>query len=149
MTGATSSGPTTSRASADPSDERPASPDGSGPPQATLRVEGGDPVTGQLGTYTWGGAGSDSPWLRGAPLKAAAGEPLKMTLRDGVAIARRTARRVPAGSEGGPGATSLGMGPAGPVTFEAPKKGNWSVQVTVEFGGHQGSASYYWQLDVK
>jgi hypothetical protein len=113
-----------------------------------LGVEGGDPVTGQLGTYTWGDGGSDSPWLPGAPLKAAAGEPLTMTLGGGVGVARWTARRVAAGSEGAPGATSLGTGRAAPVTFPSPKKGTWSVQVTVEFEGGVGSANYYWQLDV-
>ena len=33
------------------------------PPAASIAVEGGDPVTGQLGTFTWGDGGSDSPWL--------------------------------------------------------------------------------------
>ena len=37
------------------------------PPAATLAVEGGDPVAGQLGSFTWNGGGSDSPWLPGAP----------------------------------------------------------------------------------
>jgi hypothetical protein len=146
--GAATAGPSAA-ASGDASDEPSASPDGSGPPKATLSVEGGDAVTGQLGTYTWGGAGSDSPWLRGAPLKAGPGEPLTMTLSDGVAAGQWTARRLPAGSEGAPGAISLGTGPGAPVTFPSPRKGTWSVQVTVEFGGGQGSASYYWRLDVK
>ena len=35
------------------------------PPAATLAAEGGDPVAGQLGSYTWAGGGSDSPWLPG------------------------------------------------------------------------------------
>src|SRR3954452_7640141 len=40
------------------------------PPEATLAVEGGDPVAGKLGTYIWADGGSDSPWLPGAPIKA-------------------------------------------------------------------------------
>ncbi len=121
---------------------------GSAPPEATLTVEGGDPVTGQLGTYVWADGGSDSPWLPGAPIKAGAGEALTATLADEVGVAGWTARRVPAGTEGGAGASELGSGSAGPVTFSAPDKGVWSVQVDVEFADGLGSASYYWQLEV-
>jgi hypothetical protein len=127
----------------------PASAEASGgPPEARLGVEGGDPVVGQLGTYIWADGGSDSPWLPGAPLTAAAGESLTMTLAGGVGAGEWTARRVPAGSEGGDGASVLGNGTGGPVTFEAPGTGAWSVQVTVQFAGDLGSASYYWRLDV-
>ena len=56
-----------------------------------------------------------------------------MTLGDGVRHGQWTARRVPAGAEGAPGATSLGTGPGAPVTFPSPRKGTWSVEVTVEF----------------
>ena len=38
------------------------------PPVASIGVEGGDPVVGQLGTYAWAGGGSSSPWLPGAPI---------------------------------------------------------------------------------
>jgi hypothetical protein len=50
------------------------------PPAATLAVEGGDPVTGQLGTFTWGDGGSDSPWLPGSPIAVGTGEQLTVTI---------------------------------------------------------------------
>ncbi len=113
-----------------------------------MSVEGGDPVVGQLGTFTWADGGSDSPWLPGAPIKAAAGESVTVKLEGDVGIGGWTARRVPAGAEGGGGASGLAAGNSGPVTFAVPPKGSWSVQVTVQFAGSLGSASYYWRLDV-
>jgi hypothetical protein len=121
----------------------------SGPPAARMSVEGGDPVVGQLGTYTWADGGSDSPWLPGAPIAAADGESLTVTLDGGVGIGNWTARRVAAGAEGGAGAGALAKGASGPVTFDAPAKGSWSVQVTIQFAEDLGTASYYWRLNVK
>ncbi|MEA2610414.1 MAG: hypothetical protein QOG32_140 [Chloroflexota bacterium] len=48
------------------------------PPDAALAAEGGDPVIGQLGSFTWGAGGSDSPWLPGAPLVVGVGERLRV-----------------------------------------------------------------------
>ena len=118
------------------------------PPAASLAVEGGDPVTGQLGSYTWNGGGSDSPWLPGAPMTAGAGERLTLTLADGTAVETWSARSVAAGSTDGAGATGLGEGSA-PVTFRAPPPGKWSVQVMVRFAGDLGSAAYYWKVTVR
>ena len=53
------------------------------PPDASLAAEGGDPVPGQLGTFTWAGGGSDSPWLPGTPITVGAGESLTVTLDGG------------------------------------------------------------------
>ena len=36
-----------------------------------------------------------------------------------------------------------------PIAFPAPPAGSWSVQVTVDFAGGLGSATYYWHLDVR
>lgn len=119
-----------------------------GPPQATLAAEGGDPVVGQLGSFTWADGGSDSPWLPGAPVTVGAGEPLTVALGDGVAIAGWTARRVPAGTTDGAGAVGLGGGPA-PARFAAPAPGSWSVQVDVTFADDLGTAVYYWQVTVR
>ncbi len=117
------------------------------PPSATLAVEGGDPVTGSLGSYTWAGGGSDSPWLPGEPIHAGPGEPLRLVVSDGVGIAAWSARRAPAGSVDGTGARPLGTG-TGPVAFDAPGAGSWSVQVAIRFAHDLGSATYYWRLDV-
>jgi hypothetical protein len=118
------------------------------PPAASLSVEGGDPVTGQLGTFTWGDGGSDSPWLPGSPITVGAVEPLTVTIADGVGVATWSARRVPAGATDGTGAVSLGTG-GPPIAFDAPATGSWSVQVIVDFVGGLGSASYYWLVTVQ
>jgi hypothetical protein len=117
------------------------------PPAASLAAEGGDPVAGQLGSYTWLSGGSDSPWLPGAPINVGAREPLTVTIGDGVAVVDWSARQAAAGSITGTGAVSLGRG-GPPVAFAAPGPGAWSVQVTVRFADDLGSASYYWQIAV-
>ena len=124
-----------------------ASPPSAQPPTASLAAEGGDPVAGQLGSYTWLDGGSDSPWLPGTPLSVGAREPLTVTLGDAVAVADWSARQVPAGTTNGAGAVGLGGG-GPPIAFAAPGSGIWSVQVTVRFGADLGSATYYWRLAV-
>ena len=100
------------------------------------------------GTFTWGDGGSDSPWLPGAPIAVGTGEQLTVTIGDGVGVATWSARRVPAGTTDGSGAVGLGTdGP--PIAFGAPETGSWSVQVTVDFDGGLGSASYYWLVTVR
>jgi hypothetical protein len=120
---------------------------GDGPPAAELAAEGGDPVTGQLGTFTWAGAGSDSAWLRGAPLAVGAGEPLSLAFQPPIATEGWRARYVPATAHDPTGATSLGEG-TGPPAFAAPGPGHWTVEVAVRFADGAGSASYFWALDV-
>ena len=119
------------------------------PPAASLRVEGGDPVAGQVGSYTWAGAGSDSPWLPGARIRVGAGERLSLTLAPAIAIGRWSARRITPGSLDGAGAVSLGEGRGAPIGFAAPGPGTWSVQVAVQFAGELGSATYYWLVEVR
>ena len=118
------------------------------PPAATLAVEGGDPVTGQLGTFIWGDGGSDSPWLPGSPITVGAGERLTVTIADGVGIATWSAKRVASRTTDGSGAVGLGTG-GPPIAFDAPGIGSWSVVVTVDFDGGLGSASYYWLVTVR
>ena len=125
----------------------PSPPRGDAPPEATLAAEGGDPVAGRLGTFTWRDGGSDSPWLQGAPLAVGSGEPLTMSIAPLVDISTWQARAVPAGSDGPAGATSLGEGRGSP-TFFAPDTGAWTVEVRVAFDGDLGSASYFWRLEV-
>ena len=117
------------------------------PPTASLAAEGGDPVAGQLGTYTWADGGSDSPWLPGALITVGAGEPLSVTLAPAVPIERWRARYVAADTGDPSGATALGDGP-GQATFIAPPPGAWTVEVAVTFADGLGTASYFWQLDV-
>lgn len=118
------------------------------PPVVRLRADGGDPVAGQLGTFVWAGSGSDSAWLRGAPLVVGAGEPLSVEMDPSVPIADWRARYVPAASSDAAGATALGAGPA-PIAFAAPATGAWTVEIAIRFDGGLGSASYFWRLEVR
>ena len=136
----------TSLPAASPGSASPAA--GTEPPAAVLAVEGGDPVTCQLGTFTWGDGGSDSPWLPGSPIAAGTGERLTVSIAGPVAVATWSAKRIAEGAVGGSGATSLGTG-GPPIAFDARETGSWSVQVTVDFNGGFGSATYYWLVTVR
>jgi hypothetical protein len=118
------------------------------PPDAALAAEGGDPVSGQLGTYVWLESGNDSPWLRGSPLAVGPGEPLAVSLVPDGDVAAWTARYVPAAAQGPEGAITLGQGTGSPK-FSAPGPGNWTVELAVEFAAGAGQASYFWQLEVE
>ena len=117
------------------------------PPAASLAVDGGDPVVGQLGSFTWMNSGSDAPWLPGSPIHVGAGEPLLLVLSEPVGIANWTVNRAPAGTDG---SDVIGMaeGSGAPVTFPAPPPGAWSVHVSVWFGDDLGSAAYFWLMEV-
>ena len=118
------------------------------PPAASLAVEGGDPVTGQVGTFTWSDGGSDSPWLPGSPIVVGTGETLTVSIAGPIGVATWSAKRIPAGAMAGSGATGLGTG-GPPIAFDAPEAGSWSVQVAVDFDGGLGSATYYWLVTVR
>lgn len=114
-----------------------------------MRAEGGDPVTGQLGSYTWVDGGSDSPWLPGSPMAVGTGEPLTVDVANAAAVSDWSAARVAPGTADGTGAVSLASADGGPIRFLAPGPGRWSVQVQVRFQGGSDSAAYYWLLDVR
>jgi hypothetical protein len=142
------------------SPERPApSPVGSGspsptlagrdaPPDVLLAAEGGDPVAGQLGTFVWFETGSDAPWLPGAPIAVAAGEPLTVSLVPDGDIRAWAARYTPANAAGPDGATALGEGGENPA-FSTPGPGSWTVDLFVEFAAGAGNAHYFWRLEVE
>jgi hypothetical protein len=119
-----------------------------GPPMAGLAAEGGDPVTGQLGSYTWHDAGSDAPWLPGTPLTVGAGEPLTVRFDPPTAISSWRARVVPATNTDAAGARSLGEGSATPPMFDAPDVGRWTVELQVLFAADAGDAVWFWSLTV-
>ena len=119
------------------------------PPPASMSAEGGDPVVGQLGSYTWADGGSDSPWLPGSPMAVGAGEPLTVRLAAPAGVADWTATRVAAGTTDGSGAVVLAVAEGEPIRFIAPAAGRWSVQVQVRFGGGSDRAAYYWRIDVR
>lgn len=119
-----------------------------GPPAARLSAEGGDPVTGQLGTYVWRDQGSDSPWLPGARIAVGRAEPLTIRLAPRTLVASWQARIVPADLPGPDGAVPVGKG-SGIPRFQAPKRGAWTLEVHIVFADDAGDASYFWRLDVR
>jgi hypothetical protein len=116
------------------------------PPLADLAVDGGDPVAGQLGTYIWGSGGSDSPWLPGAPIRAATGEVLTVSLEPDLRVSGWSALLAPAAAGDGTGATPVGAG-AGPLDVTAPGSGTWTLAVTIDVGD-RGTATWFWRLEV-
>lgn len=125
----------------------PAEPSMGEPPAASLAVEGGDPVVGELGSFTWRNAGSDSPWLPGNPIHVGTGERLTVTLAEPVAVDTWTVSRSPADQLGDP-VTGMGAGSTAPIEFGPPPAGTWSVSVSVWFADNLGSATYYWRVEV-
>ncbi len=118
------------------------------PPDAWIAVEGGDPVVGALGSFTWRETGSDSPWLPGTRVHVGRGELLVVSLAQPIAIASWTAGRTRPGSLDASAAIGLGEGRGDQPRFLAPPPGSWSVQVVVWFAANQGSAAYYWLVEV-
>lgn len=118
------------------------------PPAASLAVDGGDPVVGELGSFAWDNSGSDAPWLPGNPMRIGHGEHLRLTLASDVRIGDWTAARTPAATFGS-GVVGMGHGTGEPVSFTAPPGGHWSVNVNVWFADNLGSASYYWLITVE
>lgn len=119
------------------------------PPGASLAVEGGDPVDGEQGSWSWRGAASDAPWLPGFPIHVGANERLTFNLRGAVPIDTWQAARVPPSAvPGGDGAIGMAEGAGPTVAFNAPPKGRWSLAVTVRFGDNLGDATYYWAVSV-
>ena len=116
-----------------------------GPPAALLAAEGGDPVAGQLGTYTWKETGSDAPWLPGAPIAIGMGEPLSVGVAGGLPVGPWVARARPSG-------TSLPARPLGDgsdiIAFGAPDAGVWSLAVEIHFADGSGVATYFWELHI-
>ena len=46
------------------------------------------------------------------------------------------------------GAVGVDEGSRGPVKFQAPPPGRWSVEVRVRFAGDRGTALYFWLIAV-
>jgi hypothetical protein len=132
----------------DPTAEPTGTPDPAAvPPTASIAVDGGDPVVAQLGTYTWGGMGSDSPWLPGTPIGVGGGETLHVTFDRTIDVADWAARYVPSLATGPDGALPLGPGDE-LGAFTTPPTGSWTVEVRVSFADGAGEASYFWQVTV-
>ena len=135
-------------AQSSPAESPGAEPPMAEPPAASIAVEGGDQVVGQLGTFTWQDGGSDAPWLDGTPIHVGAGERVTMTLAEPLLIGEWNVSRVPPGNRDGIGAVAMQAGSGWPVTFGPPPSGQWSVEIRLRFADGVGSASYFWQIEV-
>lgn len=123
------------------------SPAPDGPPAAWLAVEGGDPIEGALGSYTWGDGGSDGPWLHGAPIRVGSGEPLTVTLTPDVPIEAWTIRYTWFDATSPSGAIELATGRGAPA-FAPPPAGAWTVELRIVFDDDAGEATYAWAMTV-
>ena len=104
--------------------------------------------TGQLGTYVWLESGSDSPWLRGAPLAVGAGEPLTVSFIPDGDIGAWSARYVPAVAQGPGGAIMLGQGTGSP-SFPAPGAGYLDRRGGRRVRRRSRPGELFWQLEVE
>ncbi len=127
--------------------QAPVGTSGKVPPVASLGVDGGDPVPGQLGTYIWADGGSDSAWLPGTPLTVGSGERLTLKMAPEVPLRSWRARYTAARATDPTGAKALLEGVGRPA-FPAPPAGTWTVEVALTFAEDVGSASYFWQITV-
>ncbi|HEV8516665.1 MAG TPA: hypothetical protein VGQ47_03375 [Candidatus Limnocylindrales bacterium] len=123
------------------------------PPGATLETPAGHRTEAALGSYTYRGAGSDSPWLPADTLDrvdVSAGASLTICLTDRTGIASARAVVADAADRAGEeteGVAISGPDPTGALLLTAPPRGSWVLMVLVEYAGGSGSAAYYWRLE--
>jgi hypothetical protein len=134
-------------ASFEPAQSVSADPSTAEPPAASLAVEGGDPVEGELGSFGWLNGGSDSPWLPGNPIHVGMGERLTLTLAEPVGLDTWSVSRSPV-DQLGDQLVGMGAGSTAPIVFDPPPVGTWSVSVSIWVADNLGSATYYWRMDV-
>ncbi|HUG47336.1 MAG TPA: hypothetical protein VMP67_02875 [Candidatus Limnocylindria bacterium] len=125
------------------------------PRDALMTLPDGTQHAGALGSYFYGGAAADSPWLpaRVLPaLEAPAGSSLVLSVPP-LEFVSWGARYADAADEeadvisplasGGDGATPLES-----ATLPAPPSGSWVVAVQLYFAQEEGDATYYWHVTV-
>jgi len=117
------------------------------PPAAELRSAAGVSV-GALGSFSFRETGQSAPWLPGTPVALPAGAAVEVGLAPDLPVDSWTASVVPSTDLQDTSAVALGEG-TGPIRFEAPAAGSWSVMVAVRFGDGLGSASYFWALTAR
>ena len=105
--------------------------------------------TGALGTFSWDGLVSDSPWIvPRTAVPAGPGDALRIRFDPGPGQSSWTARwaRIRDGEATKPRAA--GSGDDGRVVVEAPSDaGDWSLQLEARFAGG-GRAIWYWRVSV-
>lgn len=118
------------------------------PPVAVLTgLAAGAEAKGSLGTYTWGGGGSDAPWVVAKRAgTASAGSKLEVVF-GGLEPASWTSAwaRVQGGTASSPAGGVSGEGR--PAVSAPAAGGDWSLRVTATFSPGS-NATYYWRLTV-
>ena len=125
------------------------------PPAALLTLPDGTQQAGALGSFFYGGAAADAPWLpaRVLPtLEAPAGGSLVLAVPP-LEFVSWGARYADAADEdadvinplasGGDGAAALRQ-----AKLPAPPSGSWVVAVQLFFADEEGDATYYWHVTV-
>jgi hypothetical protein len=134
-----------------------ATTDASRPPAAVLSVNGQGRREGELGTYVYRGAGSDSPWLPARSLESVAvpaGARLGVRLADRRLIGAWSARVAAAADEQGVPTRPLADEPDASrrwaaLEFTAPGPGSWVLEVSLDYGDGSGSGAYFWLIEVR
>jgi hypothetical protein len=126
-------------------------PAGAVPPVAVLTAQPptGAPNEGSLGTYTWGGDGSDAPWIvPPAAVEVDVGTRLDVSLDPSLTPVSWTARWAPVTGDTVGDVASSQEGSAAPSLRAPDAVGTWSLQLEARFGqGH--SAVWYWRIEVR
>jgi hypothetical protein len=102
-----------------------------------------------LGTFFWGGLGSDSPWIVPTTgLHVAPGVVLAVTLDPGIPQERWTAAWAPVRIAEAGQVEAVAGGSQGPVQLSAPDRpGPWGLLLELHFRGGQ-RAAWYWSVVV-
>ncbi len=116
-------------------------------PPAAMLATGGTSTRGMLGTFTWRGTGSDSPWLPGTAVTVDRAAPLEVSFDPATAVARWTAKRASVADRDGHDGVVVADG-VGPVRIPSLPSGAWTLAIEVDFG-ELGTAVYSWQVDVR
>ena len=119
------------------------------PPTALLVGTDGGPVAGDLGTFTWDGFVSDSPWIvQRSGHAAASGARLRVRFGDALEQTGWTARWAPIRHRQAGTPRAAGSGDDGRIVVEAPgEAGPWSLQLEARFGDGR-RAVWYWRIAV-
>jgi hypothetical protein len=111
------------------------------PPVAWLSVPPAPRTAGALGSYTWLGAGSDSPWLPGAAVSLPRGATASVTFEPPVPAASWRVRR---GTGPDEVLKLVAQGGAGPIQFVVPDAPT-TIELAVDYGS-AGSVIWYWAV---
>jgi hypothetical protein len=130
----------------------PASSAASPPPVAVIAGLDRADAFGDLGSYTWDGLSSESPWIVGATAgDAHPGAGLEIVLTPAWGLSRWQALWAPVtGTEVGTPIDAGGGEETGGTlrVLAPPDPGPWSLALTADFG--QGrNATWYWRIEVR